>query len=662
MGYGRQHGFRARRTPNVLLLLALLTGTTLATSAVPGSASEGRNPGSYTNPILARIPGDGVVQSCADPSSIRRQGSGIQPWYVYCTQDPLNDNDRDATGYHFHLIPMLKSYDLVHFTYIGDAFTTLPSYALRDAHLFAPDVEFMNGQYYMYFTVTDTQKPSGEPGGNGSAIAVATAPTPEGPWTASAVPAVEPHPAQCCPGSRRWVFDPDVIQVGADKYIYYGSYFGGISVRRLDPTGMVSNPATQVQVTIPNRYEGAEVIERNGYFYLFASASNCCNGPLTGYSVFAGRATNPLGPFVDAQGISLLDGPVGGTPVLSLNGNQFVGPGHNEVFKDFSGQDWTFSHAVDRNDPYFKAQPGFTKRPLVLNPVDWINGWPRANSGRWTPQEQAAPAAQPGQETRYRPDPPQPDGPGRLLPKYSDEFHGRLGPQWSWVRPPPPGTYGVEGDYFRFNTQAADLYKDSNNASVLVEPAPKGDYVVEIKMALDLPRETCCFNFVQAGMVIYKNDDAFLKLANVSIFETRQTEWAKEIPNGSTGGNERYGNTVVGPPNEGPPADGNWTWLRIVKSTQLRRLGGGGGRGSDQTGDGNQHRNSAADLLGTREYYQAYTSNDGKTWVRGGVWTHDLQPDAKIGLISMGGAGFHAWFDYVRVYTVEHNSDEHVIS
>ncbi|HEY0491981.1 MAG TPA: family 43 glycosylhydrolase, partial [Candidatus Dormibacteraeota bacterium] len=265
MASGKKHIFGRRRALNVFLVCALLTAATLATSGLTGAAAEGRTAGSYTNPILARIPGDGVVQSCADPSSIRRQGPGIQPWYVYCTQDPLNDNDRDAAGYHFHLIPMLKSYDLVHFTYIGDAFQTLPSYALRDAHMFAPDVEFMNGHYVMYYTITDTQKPSGEPGGNGSAIAVATAPTPEGPWTNSPTPAVEPHPAQCCPGSRRWVFDPDVIQVGADKYIYYGSYFGGISVRRLDPTGMVSNPATQVQVTIANRYEGAEVIQRNGY-------------------------------------------------------------------------------------------------------------------------------------------------------------------------------------------------------------------------------------------------------------------------------------------------------------------------------------------------------------------------------------------------------------
>jgi arabinan endo-1,5-alpha-L-arabinosidase len=236
----------------------------------------------------------------------------------------------------------------------------------------------------------------------------------------------------------------------------------------------------------------------------------------------------------------------------------------------------------------------------------------------------------------------------------------------------------VEGDYFRFNTQAADLYKDSNNASVLVEPAPRGDYVVEVKLALDLPREGCCFNYVQAGMVIYHDDDAFLKLANVSIFETRQTEWAKEVHNGATAGNERYGNSVVGPPNEGPPAPGNWTYLRIVKSNHLRQLSNGGnGNGGDgenngnggnggnngNGGNGGEGRGGASSrALGISEYFQAYTSNDGVHWVRGAVWTHDLQPNERIGLISMGGAGFHAWFDYVRVYTVGSASEENVIS
>jgi arabinan endo-1,5-alpha-L-arabinosidase len=56
------------------------------------------------------------------------------------------------------------------------------------------------------------------------------------------------------------------------------------------------------------------------------------------------------------------------------------------------------------------------------------------------------------------------------------------------------------------------------------------------------------------------------------------------------------------------------------------------------------------------ERYTAYTSRDGRQWVRGGTWTHQLGAGARIGLVSMGGSGFTALFDYVRVYELESES------
>jgi arabinan endo-1,5-alpha-L-arabinosidase len=183
------------------------------------------------------------------------------------------------------------------------------------------------------------------------------------------------------------------------------------------------------------------------------------------------------------------------------------------------------------------------------------------------------------------------------------------------VREPAAGTFGLDGATFRFDTQAADLFEGSNNASVLLEDAPDGNYAVETRVKLNVPAEGCCFNYVQAGLVIYGDDDNFVKLAHVSIWNTRQTEFAKElfpVP----ANYPRYGNTIVGPPNE-------WTWLRIVKRTHA----------------------------GQQEY-RAYTSRDGQLWERGGVWAHQLGSDARIGLVSMGGGGFVANFDYLRVYRV----------
>ena len=237
-----------------------------------------------------------------------------------------------------------------------------------------------------------------------------------------------------------------------------------------------------------------------------------------------------------------------------------------------------------------------------------------------------APAAQPGQRSAYRPNPVAPEVPGQRLAAYSDEFDGtELSPQWTWAQdtasqgPPAAGTYGVEGGALRFETQAADLYQDNNSASVLTEPAPDGDYVAQTKVRLDVPPEGCpdgdCYNYVQAGLVVYGSPDAFLKLAHVSIWETRQTEFAKELV--GTDGRPHYGNTVVG-----PPAD--TTWLRIVK----------------RAAEGH-------------DLFTAYTSQDGKRWVRGGAWRHDtLGSDVRLGLVSMGGSGFTAHFDDVEVWAL----------
>ena len=609
---------------SVLAVILLFSSPVLAADRglqSPESAmrvtSAAKNNGTYTNPLPVLIPDDGLVESCADPTIIYSQTPGDNNWYMYCTTDPLNGDDRTNGSLNFHLIPMLRSSNLIDWTYMGDAFLARPAWVAPTSGMWAPDIQFFNGQYYLYYTIPDVADvTSGEPNcGGDSAIGVATSSSPLGPWVDSGAPVVEPRRAG--PGCNFfWTFDPEVVQDGSQRYIFFGSYYGGIHARELSADGLTSNPASQVQITIPNRYEGTEIVRHDGYWYFFGSATNCCNGALTGYSVFAGRSLNVLGPYVDREGVSLLEGRVGGTPILSMNGNRWVGLGHNSVFQDFDGQWWTVYHAVDRNDPYFEGAVGFTKRPVLLDALDWVDGWPTVRGGFWASDNpQHAPAAQPGMKTNYRLQTPKEDRLGKLIPSLSDEFSGVLGTQWSWVREPAGGT-SVSAETFNFDTQPADLFVDSNNASVLIESAPNGNYVVETRVRLNLPPEGCCFNYVQAGLVIYGDDNNFIKLVHVSIWETRQTEFAKElfpVPDGYP----RYGNTVVGPPAE-------WTYLRIVK------------------------QNHAGE-----ENYTAYTSMDGINWVRGGTWTHELGSSAHIGLVSMGGSGFTASFDYVRVYKLQ---------
>jgi arabinan endo-1,5-alpha-L-arabinosidase len=596
-------------------VIAVLTAVA-AVGAIPATAAA--ETGSYRNPPPVYIPGGGKVESCADPSLIK--SATDRYWYMYCTTDPLNDEDKTGTDFNFHLVPQLRSLDLVHWTYMGDAFTARPAWADPTAGIWAPEIDYFNGKYYLYFGVTDvSDATSGEPGCHGdNAIGVATGPTPLGPWTYSATPVVEPR--RNGPGCNFfWTFDPEVfVDATGQKHIYYGSYYGGIQERALSANGLSAPAATATQIAIPNRYEGAEVVRRSGFYYLFVSAANCCNGALTGYSVFVGRSASPEGPFVDKAGQSFLTGRVGGTVALSFNGNRFVGPGHNSVFVDYEGQWWTVYHAVNRGEPVFAGTTDFTKRPVLLDPVDWIGGWPTVRAGRWvSDRTMAAPAAQPGQTTEYYPLPVPNDRTGNLVASASDEFDdGVLNSRWHWVRPPDPSQYQESGGEFRFEVQKGDLYQDSNSAPVLWRAAPHGTFMVETKVRLNVP-DDCCHNYTQAGIVLYDGDDAFVKAVVFKLWETQQTEFAKEVDG-------RYGNTVVGPPGD------TWTWLRVVKRA-----------------------------LDTGELYTVYSSRDGVYWERGGTWTHRMGDDVRIGLISMAEPGdqeWTAWFDYVRVYRLYRNT------
>ena len=646
------------------VVAALLVAGLVVPGATSAAAGPGKNPGRYSNPLEPAIPGDGVVESCADPTVIRGQQPGDTTWYMYCTTDPLNDEDLDAEGdLAFHRIPMMTSQDLVEWTYVGDAFPAggagLPSWAEPAAALWAPEVVYSTtyDQYYLFFGVTDTVAAvSGEEGcTSDNAIGVAVGDSPTGPWTFSDQPVIDPRRGG--PGCNfKWTYDPDVLgdAVGTTSTLYYGSYYGGIYATDVTLTedGAVAVQGDHTQVAIDNKYEGANVVRRGDYYYLFVSATNCCNGALTGYSVFVGRSESPTGPFVDREGNLLTDVQAGGTPVISMNGNRWVGTGHNTVFQDAAGDWWTIYHAVDRQDPFFETAPGFTKRPALLDAIDWIDGWPTVNGGEWaSDRSMPAPAGQEGERTRHRTRLADVQQPGRLV--WADEFDGTaLDPAWSWVRgeraeysvgdgvltwkiqEPVVAPDECTPDPSDSRLQASDLNACNNTASVLLRDAPQGDYVVETAVRLNVPDSPeCCYNYAQGGVLVYESDDNFVKLTNTSIWNTRQTEWAKEVFPVPQGQN-RYGNTVVGPPSDA----GEWTYLRIV----AERLTGA------------ERREAGGDSRA----YTAYTSQDGRTWVRGGTWTHTLS-DEQVALVAMGLApGQHiegdytVQYDYVRVSRV----------
>ncbi|MEO7069942.1 MAG: family 43 glycosylhydrolase, partial [Nostocoides sp.] len=327
------------RRSTLILIGVICAGLAMLTAPAGASTGSAEATGStYANPVSRDF-----ADTFADPSLLRAKDGW---WYSYGTSDPLREGEGTS-----HRIPIARSRDLVTWSHVGDAFTglTLPAWAAANASIWAPDVRFVEGQYRMYYVVTETTVTT-EPDDN--AIGMATAPSPAGPWTDSGDPVVGPHRGgEVGDGNFTWTFDPSVVtDVDGSQWLFYGSYYGGVHVTRLSADGRHAT-GTSRMVAIDNKFEGAYPVHRDGYWYLFASTANCCAGPTTGYSVQVGRSRTLEGPYVDREGVPLTASRAGGTPVLTQNGNQWVGAGHNAIATDLSGQDWMVYHAIDRADP-----------------------------------------------------------------------------------------------------------------------------------------------------------------------------------------------------------------------------------------------------------------------------------------------------------------------
>jgi arabinan endo-1,5-alpha-L-arabinosidase len=604
----------------IRFLLEIMATTIFASCAPYGAhgqiessnvSSNHQRFGTYTNPLTLNSNEYGTAVTCADPALIKERKHGSDTWYLYCTGDELNP--KDGKG---HLITQYRSYDLINWLYIGDAFTQTPAWVGgATSSYWAPAVKYFNNQYYLYYVAPNSQL-------GGSAIGVGTSASPAGPWIDSGAPVVAPenNPYNGAPG--RAVIDPDVVEDDSgQRYISYGSYDGGISIRKLSADGLTSDQTSETQIAVDNYYEGGNFWKHNGYYYFFASSTNCCNGPLTGYSVHVGRAKSPLGPFLDRAGVPMTAFAPGGDLAIAANGNRWIGVGGNVVFADDAGQDYMLYHAIDVNAPYFEGAPGYTRRPALIDPIDWVDDWPVVRGGYFASDEkQPAPAAQPGEHNAYEPRLKREDEPGEEITGLSDEFNSdKLSSQWHFIHPQANNAYSLTGSAYAVQTQGPDETSDAAHVSILGEPVPaSGDWMVETKVTSSVPfNNSCCYNYAQGALFIYLNDQNSIKFDLVPIWDTRVTEFGKQEGPVSTN-YPVYGNQIAG-------TAGATTWLRIV-----RRSGGDVG-----------------------ELYTSYSSNDGKHWAKGGTWQHQLGSGAQIGIAAENTSGYTMAFDYVRVYRLK---------
>ena len=318
--------------------------------------------------LLFTVVSNGQSISVHDPVMAKHNNT----YYVFCT----------GRG-----IGVWSSTDMKEWKRGQPVFSEPPKWAVEAVagfrgHIWAPDISFFNGKYYLYYSVSAFGK-------NTSCIGLVTNKTldpndPEFKW--------EDHGKviQSVPGETNWnAIDPNLV-VAADgtPFLSFGSFWDGLKLVKLNSDATA--PAEDIN-SIPtiasrkklstdpnppaiddnpkdaggNAIEAPFIFKKGEYYYLFASIDYCCKGVNSTYKMIVGRSETIPGPYIDKDGKPMETG--GGT--IMLQGNErWYGVGHNSTYT-FDGTDYIVFHGYDAADE--------GKSKLIIRKLDWDKeGWP----------------------------------------------------------------------------------------------------------------------------------------------------------------------------------------------------------------------------------------------------------------------------------------------
>ncbi len=225
---------------------------------------------------------------------------------------------------------------------------------MGDNDVWAPDCEYYNGTYWLYYCVS-------EYGTNTSAIGLASCSSIlTGDWVDQGVV------VKTASGTNSTnALDPNVcIDEDGDPWLSYGSWFNGIKVVKLNTSTMKPTGTTYSIAYKSGGIENSDIVYYDGYYYLFVSLGVCCNGTSSTYKIAYGRSTSITGPYYDEDDVDMSDG--GGT-ILDSGNSRWVGPGAQDIYKH--GSDYVLiRHAYDATDD------GNPK--MLINDINFDDGWP----------------------------------------------------------------------------------------------------------------------------------------------------------------------------------------------------------------------------------------------------------------------------------------------
>ncbi|GIP44485.1 extracellular endo-alpha-(1-_5)-L-arabinanase 1 [Paenibacillus sp. J45TS6] len=277
-----------------------------------------------------------------DPSIIKEGNS----WYTFSTGQGIQVLKSD-NGTQWYRVPQ------IFLTPPSWWKTYVPKQTTND--VWAPDIQEYNGRVWLYYSISSF-------GSNQSAIGLASASSiGAGQWRDDGLV------LRTTTSNNYNAIDPNlVIDASGDPWLVFGSYWSGIKLTKIDkntmkPTGSITSIAARPSNS--GAIEGPSMVYRNGYYYLFASIDSCCQGVNSTYKIVYGRSKNITGPFVDKNGVDMLNG--GGT-ILDTGNDKWKGPGGQDIY----GTNIIARHAYDAED---NGNP-----KLLISDLNWdSNGWPK---------------------------------------------------------------------------------------------------------------------------------------------------------------------------------------------------------------------------------------------------------------------------------------------